>query len=210
MAVGEELKTSMTTPNKLVSITYPRHGLHFLKENLTNKIGDTNIYFQHGFTHHTGEAVGSDDLILTVVRRPEQAIASKIIAGIEINQKNKELETEYLPLNFAEEEIKIYSQSYVDTYEKLNTYKNLMVVDFDGFIKSPLYVFQYILANLKVDKSFDNFIMPKSDESFIASSKVNEFYDYYYDLVLNNNNINKATDAYYMLSKRLYSNIDHN
>lgn len=210
MDAGKELRISMITPNKLVSITYPRHGLHFLKENLTNHIDGIDIYFQHEFIHHGGDTVGNDDLILTVVRNPVDAITSKIIAGLEIHGRGERNPDFDSVKKTIQEKSKQYIDSYVEMYYNLNSYKNLLVVDFEGFIKSPLYVFQYILFNLKVDKSFDKFIMPESNDNFVASSKGNEFYDYCHQTVSRHKDINKAFDAYYMLSKRTYQNIDHN
>ncbi len=210
MADGEGLKTSMITPNKLVSITYPRHGLHFLKENLTKDIGDISIYFQHDFIHYTGEPVGEDDLILTVIRNPIEAICSEIIAGIQINVGEKEIFNRELIYERIENQIEENIISYTKTYYTLNQYKNLMVIDFRGLQRNPKQVFQYIMKGLRTVKEYESFIMPESNDNFIASSKDHRFYEYCYAKIQSSNNIDKAFAAYSLLAKRLYAEIDFN
>jgi len=210
MAVGEELRTSMITPNKLVSITYPRHGLHFLKANLTNLIENFDIYFQHEFIHHDGSLVSDSDLILTVVRNPIEAITSEIIAGLEINGGGSNIIHRDIVRDRINYHLENKIASYIDTYNKLNSYKNLMVINFKDLESNPKFAFDYIIKTLNVDKEYDSFTMPESDQNFIATSKGNRFYEYCYSVVENTPDIDNAFTACSLLYNRLYSKIDLN
>ena len=194
----------------LFVITYPRHGQHFLMENLPPKINVLETQFRHTISTNIGSKVLKDSIILTVIRNPIDTIASKIIFSVEINESNVETENQLWIKEKIKELIPKYIKSYVDTYNELNEYENLMVIDFEGFLVNPHNEFDYIFKTLKSDHKIDSFIMPKSHKFFLATSKKNENYDYCYNEVMNNQEIARAFKSYDLLKKRLHEDIDFN
>ena len=188
-------------------VTYPRHGSHFLRENLTQEVDKFNIVFQHGFDVND---ISEDSIILTVIRNPVDAITSKIISGLEINQSHDDNNDVFFAEERIEDNLSRVINSYIDTYHKLSTYKKLMVVDFSTFETNPWWAFNYIFKSLGSNKELNTFIMPESDENFIATSKNNPYYQYCYNEVKNHEGIDNCFDAYNLLATRLYENIDLN
>ena len=207
---GGGLKMSTIDSKKLFCITYPRHGSHFLRENLTQEVDGFDIIFQHNLDTAHGNEILEDDIILTVVRNPIDAIASKLILSLERNEQFKNITDIAYAKELIEQQLSRIINSYSDTYHKLNEYKNLMVIDFTTFETNPWWAFNYIFKTLGSDKELTTFIMPQSDEVFIATSKDNQYYQYCRNEVMNHEGIDRAFRSYELLSQRLYEYIDLN
>jgi len=200
----------MPDSRTLFCITYPRHGLHFLKENLPIRSDRFNTVFQHNFKSNDNSSALENDIVLTVIRNPIEAIASQIVSGLEINESGEGITNILWATEITKKQIPEYIQSYVDLYDELNKHKNLMVVDFRAFERNPSYAFNYIIRSLGSAEEVNDFIMPKSDKDFIATSKKNQFYEYCYNEVKNHKDIDTAFKSYSLLAKRLYQTIDLN
>jgi hypothetical protein len=194
---------------QLFCITYPRHGSHFLRENLTQEVDNFDIIYQHRFDNNNAEIL-EDSPILTVVRNPIDAIASKLVLSLERNESHKNVSDSFEAKEMIEQQLSRIINSYSDTYHKLNEYKNLMVVDFTTFETNPWWAFNYIFKTLGSDKELTTFAMPQSDEVFIATSKDNQYYQYCRNEVSKHEGIDRAFRSYELLSQRLYEYIDLN
>jgi len=184
--------------------------LHFLKENLPIRSDRFNTVFQHNFKSNDNSSALENDIVLTVIRNPIEAIASQIVSGLEINESGEKITNILWATEITKKQIPEYIQSYVDLYDELNKHKNLMVVDFRAFERNPSYAFNYIIRSLGSAEEVNDFIMPKSDKDFIATSKKNQFYEYCYNEVKNHKDIDTAFKSYSLLAKRLYQTIDLN
>lgn len=200
----------MPDSRTLFCITYPRHGLHFLRENLPKRSGRFNTVFQHAFKSKDNSDASEDDIVLTVIRNPIEAIASQIISGLEINESGEEITNILWVTETVKRQIPEYIQSYAETYDELYNHKKLMVVDFRAFERNPSFAFNYIIRSLGSTAEVNDFVMPKSDKDFIATSKKNQFYEYCYNEVKNHKDIDTAFKSYSLLAKRLYQSIDLN
>ena len=206
---GGGLKMSTADSKQLFCITYPRHGSHFLRENLTQEVDNFDIIYQHGFNDNNVEIL-KDSPILTVVRNPIDAIASKLVLSLERNESHQNVSDSFEAKELIEQQLSRIINSYSDTYHKLNEYKNLMVIDFTTFETNPWWAFNYIFKTLGSDKELTTFVMPQSDESFIATSKDNQYYQYCRNEVMNHEGIDRTFRSYELLSQRLYEYIDLN
>jgi len=177
--------------NKIV--TFPRHGNHFLIENLANKVKLHKV----AESHDLNEVLDERFKWITIARHPVDALSSKMI----FDSKNGIYDKDQWigePDQILNQKIAKSIKDYILFYDKINSHKNVIVIDFEDLVLHPQRIISMLCHKIYLNPLEEDFeiVFPEATEIFEPTSIIDDSYDSVKGSVKNHPDIEEALAIY--------------